>query len=61
MLIPNGYISSLMYIASMTDPSGTSKLDPRIELDNHVNMVVLGKYCLVFNNVHGRTCDVTIF
>ena len=33
-------------------------LDPRTELDSHANMVVLGKNCFVFDNVHGRTCEV---
>ena len=57
-LIPNVYISSLIYIASTTDPSETSELDPRTELDSHANMVLLGQHCFVFDNVHGRTCDV---
>ena len=49
---------SLMYTASTTDPSETSKLDPRTELDIHAYIVVLGKHCFVFGNVHGRTYDM---
>jgi hypothetical protein len=35
--------------------------DPRMELDSHANMVVLGTHCFVFDSVHGRTCDVEPF
>ena len=40
----------------------TANPHPRTELDSHAkNMVVLGKNCFVFDNVEGRTCDVTPF
>ena len=43
----------------MTD--ALDNIDPRTELDSHANMVVLGRNCFVFDNVHGRTCDVEPF
>ena len=56
--VPNAYISSIVHLASTTDSSEALDTDPRTELDSHANMAVLGKHCFVFDNVHGRTCDV---
>jgi hypothetical protein len=39
----------------------TDNSRPRTELDSHANMVVLGKNCFIFDNVHGRTCEVEPF
>ena len=58
ILVPNAYVSSILYLASTTDLSEAMGIDPRTELDSHVNMAVLGKNCFVFDNVHGHTCDV---
>jgi hypothetical protein len=61
--IPNDYINKLIY--SLAQVSTTSAhndgIDSRTELDSHANMVVLGSNCFVFDNVHGRTCDVEPF
>ena len=50
-----------MYGIAQVSSASQTEIDPRTELDSHANMVVLGKNCFVFDNVHGRTCDVEPF
>ena len=50
-----------MYGIAKVSSASQVGIDPRTELDSHANMMVLGKNCFVFDNVHGRTCDVEPF
>ena len=50
-----------MHGISQISSASQTGIDPRTELDSHANMVVLGKNCFIFDNVHGRTCNVEPF
>ena len=57
---PNDYLRS--WISSLVASSKvTATIAPRIELDSHDNMTVLGRHCFIFDGVHGKTCDVEPF
>ena len=60
---PNEYIlSKIVSTASVTSAVADSNSpQSRSELDSHANMIVLGKHCFVFDNIHGQTCEVQPF
>lgn len=62
-LDPNDYIlSKFVSTANVASAVADSDLpQSRSELDSHANMVVLGKHCFVFDNIHGKTCEVQPF
>ena len=50
-----------MYGIAQVSSASQLEIDSRTKLDSHANMVVLGKKCFVFDNVHRQTCDVETF
>ena len=44
--LPNEHILAL--IESLSNSSGMPMDYPKLELDSHVNMIVLGKHCFIF-------------
>ena len=64
-MVPNDHLQSkISSITATASVSSTESHFPqsRSELDSHVNMVVLGKHCFVFDaGIHGKTCTVEPF
>ena len=60
---PNDYVlSKIVSTASVASAVADSNSpQSRSELDSHANMIVLGKHCFVFDNIHGQTCEVQPF
>ena len=50
-----------MKVSSMPASAPTDLLALRTELDSHANMAVVGKHCVVFDKIYGKTCEVEPF
>ena len=50
-----------LQLCSTTANGHESSKSPRTELDSHANMAVVGRNCVVFDGIHGKTCEVEPF
>ena len=57
---PNPQVFRLASLISHTDDDKANESSTRTELDSHANMVVVGKYCMIFDDT-GKTCTVNAF
>ena len=53
-------VARLAPILSSISSENPNNFISRTELDSHVNMVVVGKHCIIFDNT-GKTCTVNAF
>ena len=63
-MVPNDHLRSIISAAqsaSVDAPDHGETPAPRTELDSHANMVVLGRHCFIFDNIHENTCEVQPF
>ena len=57
---PNGHLIHRIIATAQADAAGTSNQTPRLELDSHANMAVVGSNAFIFEST-GRTCNVQPF